>query len=64
MFKISASSDPKTQLHASVAENSTTTFNGRPELSIFKILKYSEPSLLGVTSSTLQPQFLSGGLLW
>ena len=30
----------------------------------FKILKFSGPSLLGMTSSTLQPHFLSGGLLW
>ena len=31
---------------------------------LFKILKFSEPSLPGMTSSTLQPHFLSGGLLW
>ena len=29
----------------------------------FKILKFSGPSLPGMTSSTLQPHFLSGGLL-
>ena len=30
--------------------------------SLFKILKFSGPSLLGMTLSTLQPHFLSGGL--
>ena len=31
---------------------------------LFQILKFSGPSLLGMTSSTLQHYFLSGGLLW
>ena len=31
---------------------------------LFKILKFSGPSLLDMTSSTLQSHFLSGGLLW
>ena len=31
---------------------------------LFKILKFSGPSLLCMTLSTLQPYFLSGGLLW
>ena len=71
MFKISVGRDPK---------NPTTSFNGRKvssrpqwsnlnfsvsmvqfQLTLFKILKFS---LLGMTSSTLQPHFLSGGLLW
>ena len=34
------------------------------QLTLFKILKFSGPSLPGMTSSTLQPHFLSGGLLW
>ena len=43
--------------------------NSMPPLSdlnwiFFKILKFSGPSLLGMTSSTLRPYFLSGELLW
>ena len=44
-------------------------FNSMPPWSnlnclFFKILKFSGLSLPGMTSSTLQPHFLSGGLLW
>ena len=64
MFKISMGRDPK---------NPTTSFNGQnpilastiqSQLTLFKILKFSGPYLRGMTSSTLQPHFLSGGLLW
>ena len=34
-----------------------------PDWLIFKILKFSEPSLPGMTSSTLQPHFLFGGFI-
>ena len=53
--------------------NSTLCLNGRNStLSpwsnlnwlFFKILKFSGPSLPGMTSSILQPYFLSGCLLW
>ena len=65
----------KTQLHASTVENSTLCFNGRhsticlhgpisaSQLTLFKILKFSGSSLPGMTSSTLQPHFLSGGFI-
>ena len=47
---ISASRDPK---------NSTTSLNGRiPNWRLFKILKFSGPSLLGMTSSILRSHFL------
>ena len=53
---ISAGRDPK---------NSTARFNGRIlNYCLFKILKFSGPSLLGMTSSILQPHFLIRGLLW
>ena len=65
MSKISVGRDPK---------NPTTSFNGQnptlpPQWSnlnsfFFKILQFSGSSLPGMTSSTLQPHFLSGGLLW
>ena len=46
-------------------ENLTLVFNGRiPEWRLFKILKFKEPSLLSMTSSTLYPHLLPGGLLW
>ena len=71
---ISASRDPKTQPHASTVENPTSLLQRsntklhhsteESQLTLFKIFKFSEPSLLGMTSSTLQPYFLSGGLLW
>ena len=41
-----------------------TTQRQKTQLCHFKILKFSGPSLLGMTSSILQLQFLSGGLLW
>ena len=34
------------------------------QLTLFKIVKFSGPSLPSMTSSTLQTHFLSGGLLW
>ena len=67
MSKVSVGRDPK---------NPTTSFNSRksslclhghistPNWQFFKIFKYSGPFLLGMTPSTLQPYFLSGGLLW
>ena len=65
----------KIQLRASTVENSTLFLSGRnsipclhglistAQLTLFKILKFSEPSLPGMTSSTLQPHFHEG-LLW
>ena len=38
--------------------------DGKLNWRLFKILRFSGPSLLGMTSSTLQSHFLSGGLLW
>ena len=65
MFKISVGRD---------AKSPTTSFNGNKKptpclndqnpIRLFKIHKFSGPSLLGMTSSTLQPHFLSGDLLW
>ena len=62
---ISAGQDPK---------KCTACLNGRKPNSrlqrsksnwrLFKILRFSGLSLLGMKSSTLQPHFLSGGLLW
>ena len=53
---ISAGRDPK---------NSTTCLKGRkPNCRLFKILKFSGPSPLGMTSSPLHPHFLFRGLLW
>ena len=64
MFKILVGRGPK---------NPTPSFNGQnPTLSsmvqsqmtsFFQTLKFSGPSLLGMTSSTLQPHFQYGGLL-
>ena len=54
LFKMSAGRNPK---------NSTACLSGRKVNCLFKILKFSRPLLLGITSSTLQPHFLSGGLL-
>ena len=55
-------------------KNSTACLNGRKpnyifqrsksNWRLFKILKFSGPSLLGMTSSTFQPNFLSGSLWW
>ena len=73
---IFAGRDPKNLTASSTVENSTRCPNGRElnflpfmvqyQLStlFFKILKFSGPSLLGMTLSTLQSHFLSGGLLW
>ena len=70
---ISAGWDPKNLTTAVMVENSTLCLNGRNStLSpwsnlnwfFFKILKFSGPSLPSIMSSTLQPHFLSGGLLW
>ena len=55
VFKISAGRDLK---------NLTAHLNGRKLNSSFQNPQISGPSLLGMTSSTLQPYFLSGGLLW
>ena len=53
MFKIFVGRDPKKNQHLSKS-------NSR----LFKILKFSGQSLPGMMSSTLQPHFLSRGLLW
>ena len=58
MFKISVGRDPK---------KTNYIFNGQnPTLNwlFFKLLKFTGPSLPGMTLSTLQPHFLPGGLLW
>ena len=55
--------DRNSILSATEAENSTACFHGpmsTPNWLFFKILKFSWPSLLGMTSSTLQPHILSG----
>ena len=53
---ISGGRDPK---------KSVFSFNGRTSTyRLFKILKFSGPYLLGMKSSTLQPHFLYGALLW
>ena len=57
----------KTQLHASMAEIQLSAYMVQSQLLnwlFFKILKFSGSSLLGMTSTTLQSHFLSGGLLW
>ena len=73
MVKISVSRDPKkpsTSFNGqnptlpSTVEDPTTTSTVKIQLVFFKILKFSGPSLLDMMSSTLQPHFLSGGLLW
>ena len=71
---ISAGGYPKNLTATATVENSNATlkgiipnssFNGRiPNWRLFKILKFSESSLLDMTSATLQLHFLSGGLLW
>ena len=49
---------------ASMVETQLSFSMIQSQLLFFKILKFSGPSLPGMTSSTLQPHFLSGGLLW
>ena len=76
MFKISVGRDPKNSTTSfngrnstlcPMAENLTLCLHG-PISTLnwlfFKILKFSGPSNLGMTSSTLQLHFLSGSLLW
>ena len=72
VFKFSVGRDPK--IPTTSFNGQKSTLNGRIPNSrlnapistdfFFKILKFSGPSLLGMTSSTLQAHFLSGGLLW
>ena len=50
--------------YLSTVENPTATQWSKSNWHLFKILKFLGPSLLGMMSSTLQPHFLSGGLLW
>ena len=75
MFKISVGRDPKNStLLRNDRELNSLCPNGReinclPAWStfnchVFKILQKSAPTLLDMTSSTLQPHFLSGGVLW
>ena len=54
---------PQLQLSASVADNPTVCLYGpksTPNRPFFKIIRFSRPSLPGMTSFTLQPYFLSG----
>ena len=78
VFKIFVGRDPKilTAAAAATVEKSTLCHNGRNSIvclhgpmstfnwRFFKILNVSGPSLSDMTSSILQPHFLSGGLLW
>ena len=76
VIKISVGRDPKIPTEFFNGRNSPPYLNGknstvclhRPisthKLLFFKILTFSGPSLPGMMSSTLQPHFLSGGLLW
>ena len=76
-FKISVGRDPKNSTLRLNGRIPNTRLNGRnltslsfhgpistPNWFFFKILKFTEPSLPGMTSSTLPTHFLSGGLLW
>ena len=61
------SSTAEIQLYASMAETQLSATMVQSQLLnwlFFKIFKFSGPSLPGMTSSTLQLHFLSGGLLW
>ena len=54
-------------LSVEIQKNSTLRLYGPPSILnwfFFKILKFSGPSLSGMTSSTLLPHFLFGGLFW
>ena len=70
MFKISVGRDPKkTTITSTVKSNSqrpNPTLTSMVESQLLNRLyfKFSGPSLPGITSSTLQPHFLYGGLLW
>ena len=76
MFKISVGRDPKNPTTPSMVKSNSQLPTGRNSTFclhgpistfnslFFKILKVSGPSLLSMTSSTLQPLFLSGGLIW
>ena len=64
MFKISIGRDPKTPTTSFNGQNPTLASMVHSQLILFKILKFSGPSLLSMMSSTLQLHFLSGGLLW
>ena len=51
------------ELQLQLIPTNSNCLNGRiPNYCLFKILKFSGPSILGMTSSTLQLHFLSGGL--
>ena len=59
-------SDPQLQLYASMADNPTVCLHVQSQLPtdvFLKILKFSGPSLLSMTSFTLKPHFLSGFLM-
>ena len=76
MFKISLGRDLQNSMTSFSRRNSTLCLNGRNSVLclhgpmstfnwlFFKILKFSGSSLSCMGSSTLQPHFLSGGLLW
>ena len=76
VFKISVGKDPKILtatatvenliLYAPMAENSTICLHGPMSTFnwlFFQIIRFSGPSLPGMTSSTLQSLFLSGGVI-
>ena len=60
MSMISVGRDPKNQTTFFNGQNSTLALMVRFRLILFKILKFSGPSLPAMTSSTLQLHFLSG----
>ena len=73
MFKISVGRDPKNSTASfngqnptlvSTAKDPTLTPMVQSQLTLLQILKFSGPSLPGMTSSILQPHFLSGGLYY
>ena len=76
VFEISVSRDPKILTAAVTVENSilsvpmaetqssASMIQCQPSTDSLKILKFSGPPLPGMTSFTLQPHFLSWGLLW
>ena len=68
MFKISIhlcqSRSEKFNRHRNGRKLNSRLYGRIPNYCLFKILTFSGPSLLGMTSSTLLPYFLFGGLLW
>ena len=64
MFNISVPRDPKKTTTSFNGQNPTLCLNGPISTDTFQNPQFSGPSLSGMTSSTLQPHFLSEGLLW